>query len=87
MDMATYCQDKGMTYEGYLDYQDSINKEADEIISIAHQLHPKVDGELHPTTEIIKYPLEDYDALFLIQALKKSGKMEFYYNNAEYRVV
>lgn len=87
MDMATYCKDKGMDYEGYLDYKASIKKEADEIISLAHELHPKVDGELHLTTEIIQYPMGEYDTLFLIQTLKKSGKIEFFYNNAEYRVV
>lgn len=87
MNMAAYCQEQGMDYEGFLEYEQFINESANEILKLAQTLHPKVDGELHPTTEIITKPLDEYNTLFIIQALKKSGKMEFYYNNIEYRVV
>lgn len=87
MTLSDYCYKNGMTLEEYEAYERHIISETERILNKAKELHPKVDGLFYPTNEIITGKRDDMETLFIIHYLKKSGHMEFYDNNNDYRVV
>ena len=83
MMISKYCLELGMNLEGFLEFEQEVKTEAQEIFNKAKTIRPQDTGMYFPTSELIE--LKEQRDYFIVDELRRLG-VEFIENLKLYRI-